>query len=121
MAAAGAGQHRREDPEAATAACQGRRAAKVANSRGGGEPAVRELQGRRRPRWPRAPVEGEEAGCDGELHPLTEEAGEAWTTLEEFFSYIHATWRHLKGYGSKWHNLTSSGCQNSILRVRGPK
>ena len=25
------------------------------------------------------------------------------------------------GYGSKWHNLTSSGSQISILRVRGPK
>ena len=27
----------------------------------------------------------------------------------------------LKGYGPKWHNLTSSGSQISILRVRGPK
>ena len=27
----------------------------------------------------------------------------------------------LKGYGAKWHNLTSSGSQISILRVRGPK
>ena len=27
----------------------------------------------------------------------------------------------LKGYGPKWHNLISSGCQISILRVRGPK
>ena len=27
----------------------------------------------------------------------------------------------LKGYGPKWHNLTSSGCQISILQIRGPK
>jgi len=27
----------------------------------------------------------------------------------------------LKGYGPKWHNLTSLGCQISILRVCGPK
>jgi len=27
----------------------------------------------------------------------------------------------LKGYGPKWHNLTSSRSQISILRVRGPK
>ena len=27
----------------------------------------------------------------------------------------------LKSYGPKWHNLTSSGCQISILRVRGSK
>ena len=26
-----------------------------------------------------------------------------------------------RGYGPKWHNLTSSGCQISILQVRGPK
>ena len=38
-----------------------------------------------------------------------------------FFAYIHATWRHIKWYGPKWHNLTSSGCQISILQVRGPK
>ena len=25
------------------------------------------------------------------------------------------------GYGPKWHNLTNSGCQISILRVCGPK
>jgi len=38
-----------------------------------------------------------------------------------FFAYIHATWCRIKGYGPKWHNLTSSECQISILRVRGPK
>jgi len=38
-----------------------------------------------------------------------------------FFAYIHTTWCHVKGYGPKWHNLTSSGCQILILRVRGPK
>ena len=38
-----------------------------------------------------------------------------------FFAYVHATWRHIKGYGPKWHNLTSLGCQILILRVRGPK
>ena len=27
----------------------------------------------------------------------------------------------LKGYGPNWHNLTSLGCQISILRVCGPK
>jgi len=27
----------------------------------------------------------------------------------------------LKGYGPKWHHLTSSGCQISILRVHWPK
>ena len=26
-----------------------------------------------------------------------------------------------KGYGTKWHNLTSLGCQILILRVRGPE
>ena len=34
-----------------------------------------------------------------------------------FFIYSYPS----KGYRSKWHNLTSSGCQISILRVRGPK
>ena len=27
----------------------------------------------------------------------------------------------MTGYGPKWHNFTSSGCQISILQVRGPK
>ena len=68
------------------AASQGRRAAKVANSRWRRRArsprapgaAATSFRGRRRPRRPRAPVEGEEAGGDGELHPLEEEAGEAW-------------------------------------------
>ena len=33
----------------------------------------------------------------------------------------HAYSCPLKVYGPKWHNLSSSGCQISILRVRGPK
>ena len=37
-----------------------------------------------------------------------------------FFAYIHAMWHHIKRYGPKWHNLTSSGSQISILQVRGP-
>ena len=41
--------------------------------------------------------------------------------LEGFFAYIHATWRHVRSYGPKWLNLTSSGCQILILRVRRPK
>ena len=68
------------------AASQGRRAAKVANSRWGRRArsprapgaAATSFRGRRRPWRPRAPVEGEEAGGDGELHPLAEEAEEAW-------------------------------------------
>ena len=44
-----------------------------------------------------------------------------WLIWRGFFAYIHIMWRHVKGYGPKWHNLTSSGCQISILRVRGPK
>jgi hypothetical protein len=65
-------------------------------------------------------VEGEEAGGNSELHPLAEEAwgererenGRPRGKVEDsnfggfFFAYIHATWRHLKGYGPKWHNLT---------------
>ena len=83
-------------------------------------------------------MEGAEAGGDGELHPLAEEAEEAWgerkrqngregVKVEDsnfggfFFAYIHATWRHVKRYGPKWHNLTSSGNQISILQVHGPK
>ena len=38
-------------------------------------------------------------------------------TQGPFFIYAFP----LKGYGPKWHNLTSSGSQISILRVRGPK
>ena len=33
----------------------------------------------------------------------------------------HAYSCPLKVYGPKWHNLSSSGCQISILRVCGPK
>ena len=44
-----------------------------------------------------------------------------WLIWRGFFAYIHIMWRHVKGYGPKWHNLTSSGCQISILRVRKPK
>ena len=106
------------------------------------------VRGRRRRGAGRRPRAGRGAGgaacpCwdamveDPKLHPSTR--GEARRRREERRASRHfcipnvkveddKTQGHfciyscpLKGYGPKWNNLTSSGSQISILRVRGPK
>ena len=51
------------------------------------------------------------------FYPLKDVNVEDDKTQGPFFIYSCP----LKRYGPKWHNLTSSGSQISILRVRGPK
>ena len=69
-------------------------------------------------RGARQPLAG--GGAEGAHRRVANEGGGAMRGGEKeglFCIYSY----HLKGYGSKWHNLTSSWCHISILRVRGAK